>query len=273
MPLVAGTQKRGIFSPNSQNQMVSLIVAWQVVQTLRNNAIPGIQYLDNLVGLAQISAEAANTAIATLLELTEGVPAWITAFILGMTANDKFYDYLEEILTLGLSPDDFYVWGDPDRNLPTGEYSFDAIFRANNRNYRVKPIDPTATLFENAGIQGASLSALLGGLWRDLGWLAFWDNPVELAIPQPPSNLRSVFVEQGAAMATGGGILADSVIRTSELTSPGVVPQREIEQDTEIEIKTGLEVNTTLLILAGALALTPAKLISIPIALAAFRGK
>jgi hypothetical protein len=274
MPLVAGTQKRGAFSPENQDDIIYLMLAWQVVQTLRNAAIPAAGFLDSIAGLGRISASAANTAIVGLLELSPyPIPSWLTGFVLSLTANSKFYDVLDEVLTFGLSPDDYYVWGDSERNLPSGEFTAGAIFRANNRNYTIKPIDPSASLLQQFGADAGSVSGLLGGIWRDMGWLAFWDNPVEFAIPEVPQRLQSIFVEQGAAMATGGGILADSVIRTGELTAPGVVPQRESETDTEIEITTGVKVNTTLLILAGALALTPAKLVSIPIALAAFRGK
>jgi len=274
MPLVAGTQKRGAFSPENQDDIIKIMIAWQIVQGIRNVAIPGAAILDQLAALGRISSVAANALIAELLELSPyPLPSWLTNFVLNLGADSNFYDVLEEVLTFGLSPDDYYVWGDSERNLPSGEFTGGAIFRANNRNYTVKPIDPTASLIQQFGGDAGSVSALLGGIWRDMGWLAFWDNPVEAAIPKVPERLQSIFVEQGATLATGGGILADSVIRTGELSAPGVVPERETESDTEIEITTGVEVNTTLLILAGALALTPAKLISIPIALAAFRGK
>ena len=271
MALVAGTQKRAAFSPESQDDIISLMIAWQVIQTLRNNAIPGAAFLDNLAGLGRISASAANSAIVVLLELSPyPVPAWINGFVLALAADSKFYDILDEVLTFGLSPDDYYVWGDSDLNLPSGEFSAGSIFRAGNRNYTIKPLDPSIPLLEQFGPQGGSVGALLGGIWRDMSWLAFWDNPVGVAVPEVPSRLQSIFVEQGAAMATGGGVLASSVVNTATLGVPGMLPPVE---ETEIEITTGLEVNTTLLALAGLIALSPAKLIAIPIALAAFKGK
>jgi len=265
MPLIAGTEKKGLVSPETESDIYALLFIAEIIESM------GFGYLRTLANLGRASNELAVNTMVAVLTYT-GVPPSVVAFIVSIS-GPKLWDIMDEIATIGLSPDDFYVWGNSDLGLPTGEFSRDAIFRANGINYRIKPTDPTGTFAELLGLNPVELGGLLGWvpLVPNFEWLAVWDGiPPKIPIDD---RLQGVFVEQGAAFATGGGILADSVIPTGVLSSPGVVPQREIESDTEIEITTGVEVNTTLLILAGALALTPAKLISIPIALAAFRGK
>jgi hypothetical protein len=265
MPLVAGTEKKGLVSPDTESDIYALLFIAEIIDSM------GFGYLRSLAALGRASNELAVATMVALLTYT-GAPAGLIAFIVD-NVGPGLWDMMDEIASIGLSPDDFYVWGNSDLGLPTGEFSRDSIFRANGINYRIKPTDPTGSLSEYLGLNPVELGGLLGFLpgVPNFEWLAIWDG-VQPKIPVD-ERLQTAFVEQGAAMATGGGILADSVIRTSELTSPAVVPGIETASDTEIEITTGVEVNTTLLILAGALALTPAKLISIPIALAAFRGK
>jgi len=265
MPLIAGTEKKGLVSPESEGDIYALLFIAEIIESM------GFGYLRTLAALGRASNELAVNTMVAILTYT-GVPPSVVATVVAIS-GPKLWEAMDEIATIGLSPDDFYVWGNSDLGLPTGEFSRDAVFRANGINYRIKPTDPTGSFAELLGLNPVELGGLLGWvpLVPNFEWLAIWDGvPPKIPID---NTLQAAFVEQGAAMATGGGILADSVIRTSELTSPSVVPVREIESDTEIEITTGVEVNTTLLILAGALALTPAKLISIPIALAAFRGK
>jgi len=257
MPLVNGTQTRDDASPQTNADIISLLIISEILDFVG---------MSPLRAIAQVGQLSPNTAIGLMesASVTVGVPPGIMTGVIVYIGKEKFFKRLEEIVSFGLSPDGYYVWGNEEKNLPTGEFTADSIFFTGGIPYKLRSSRLQTSIYEVLGISPEELLGIIGWLpgVPNFDWLAVWETPGQTKIvPQPGAQLESVLQNPPTLVSQ----MID--LGTTKVTDP------RKKTDSEIDITTGLEVNSTLLALAGLVALSPIKLIAIPIALAAFKGK
>ena len=122
------------------------------------------------------------------------------------------------------------------------------------------------TIFELFDLDPGEFQGFLGWIpgVPNFEWLGVWEDEAKtVVLPRVPEELKdpSTFVTEQIDITRGNPFLTKSNL------------DRAKSRDSDVSVKTGVEINTTLLLIAGALAFTKARLISIPIAIAAIRSK
>ena len=184
--------------------------------------------------------------------------------------KEKFFKKLEEIVAFGLLPNGYYVWGNEEKNLPTGEFTADSIFYTGGIPYKLRSPRLQSSIYDIMGINPEELIGIIGWLpgVPNFDWLAVWETPGQTKIvPKIGSQLESVLRNPPPLVSQQIDITKGNPFLTKSNRDKGKT------KDSDVSVKTGVEINTTLLLLAGALAFTKARLISIPIAIAAIRSK
>ena len=260
MPLVFGTQTRDSISPDSNSDLILLLLVSELVDT-------GLG-LGFIRGLAQVGQTFPSQAIGSMeaAAIALQIPPGVVTTLVEMIGENKFFEKLEDLASLGLNPNGYYVWGNPEKGLPTGEFTRDSIFFTGGQNYTVKGSDPSMTIFQLFDLDPGQFQGFLGWIpgIPNFEWLGVWqDEAKTVVMPKVPEQIKdpSTLVTQQIDITSGNPFLNKSNM------------DRVRSRDSDVSVKTGVEINTTLLLLAGALAFTKARLISIPIAIAAIRSK
>ena len=263
MPLVNGIQTRDEVSPDSNADIIGLLIIAEIIDLAGFSAVRAI---------AQTGQVSPNVAMGLLetAAVAAAIPPGVVSGIILYIGKEKFFKKLEEIAAFGLLPNGFYVWGNEEKNLPTGEFTADSIFFTGGVPYKLRSPRIEQSIYDILGVNPEQLLGILGWLpgVPNFDWLAVWETPGQTkVVPQISAQLESVLknppplVNQQIDLTKANPFLNQST------------NQRSKTKDSDVSVKTGVEINTTLLLLAGALAFTKARLISIPIALAAIRSK